>query len=214
MDMRINVRTIVTEREKRAWSQQHLATVSGLALRTIQRVESKGRGSYETAKAIASCLEIPVAELRNDEPSSRAFFAGIGTRRKVGSAITAMLLAAATVLSIQGVIAEQILLDVGVTTEGVDNDSVRHVKTQMLLEDGKASNLPMEGPFYLVVVPTVLDDGKVILAVNFSELQDDKYELLGEPRVITPNGEEVEIVIAAGEGEQRRYKIAITPQVH
>ena len=211
MDMRINARTIVSEREKRAWSQQHLATVTGLALRTIQRVESKGRGSYETAQAIASCLEIPVADLRNDEPSARGLFARIGTRKKVGSAIAATLLAGTAVFSIQGVLAEQVLLDVGITT--LDDGYVRYVETQMLLEDGEESDLPMEGPFYLVIVPTVLKDGKVILAVKFSELQDDRYELLGEPRAITPSGEEVEIVIAAGEGEQRTYKIAITPQV-
>ena len=210
--MRINARTIVSEREKRAWSQQHLATVTGLALRTVQRVESKGRGSYETAQAIASCLEIPVADLRNDEPSARGLFARIGTRKKVGSAIAATLLAGTAVFSIQGVLAENVLLDVGITTFNGD-DHVTHVMTQMLLEDGEESDLPMEGPFYLVIGPTVLEDGKVILAVKFSELQDDRYELLGEPRVITPSGEEVEIVIKAGEGEQRRYTIAITPQV-
>lgn len=211
MDMKINARLVISEREKRAWSQQHLATVTGLALRTIQRVESKGSGSYETAQAIASCLDIPVADLRNVESSKLGHVARIEIRKKVGSAFAAAFIAGIAVFSIQGVMAENVLLDVGITT--TNNDDVTHVMTQMLLEDGEESDLPMEGPFYLVVVPTVLEDGKVILAVKFSEFQNDSYELLGEPRVITPSGEEVEIVIAASEGAQREYRIAITPQI-
>ena len=35
-------------RESRAWSQEHLATLAGLSLRTIQRVETDGRASAET----------------------------------------------------------------------------------------------------------------------------------------------------------------------
>jgi ribosome-binding protein aMBF1 (putative translation factor) len=51
MDMRLDSALIRQEREKRAWSQEHLAGVTGLALRTIQRIESTGSASYESHTA-------------------------------------------------------------------------------------------------------------------------------------------------------------------
>ncbi|MCH1926518.1 helix-turn-helix domain-containing protein [Shewanella sp. C32] len=45
-------------RTDRLWSQEHLAKVSGLGLRTIQRLESRGSGSQESIRALASVFEI------------------------------------------------------------------------------------------------------------------------------------------------------------
>lgn len=54
MEMKVNSTLIKSEREKRAWSQEHLALVAGVGLRTIQRIETTGIASYESVKAIAS----------------------------------------------------------------------------------------------------------------------------------------------------------------
>lgn len=67
MDMKLKPSLIRQEREQRAWSQEHLAEVSGLALRTIQRIESAGSASYESATAIAAVFDLPVAALRGEE---------------------------------------------------------------------------------------------------------------------------------------------------
>jgi transcriptional regulator with XRE-family HTH domain len=64
MYMKLNSSAIRQEREKRAWSQEHLAGVTGLALRTIQRIESTGVASYESAGAIAAVFGLPVTALR------------------------------------------------------------------------------------------------------------------------------------------------------
>src|SRR5689334_3409612 len=64
MDMRVDPKRIRAERERRAWSQEHLATVSGLGLRTIQRIEKTGAASFESARALAAVLEVSVADLR------------------------------------------------------------------------------------------------------------------------------------------------------
>jgi transcriptional regulator with XRE-family HTH domain len=50
-------------RKERAWSQSQLSLISSLSLRTIQRVESEGKASFETLLAIASAFEIDVKEL-------------------------------------------------------------------------------------------------------------------------------------------------------
>ncbi|HEY4342542.1 MAG TPA: helix-turn-helix domain-containing protein [Steroidobacteraceae bacterium] len=74
MEMKLNSAVIRQEREKRAWSQEHLAGVTGLALRTIQRIEATSSASYESASAIAAVFDLPVALLRDDrlEPAAPA----------------------------------------------------------------------------------------------------------------------------------------------
>jgi transcriptional regulator with XRE-family HTH domain len=58
MDMKAKSSLIRKYRTERLWSQEHLATVSGLGLRTIQRLESRGSGSMETIKALAAVFEV------------------------------------------------------------------------------------------------------------------------------------------------------------
>jgi len=47
----------------RNWTQQHLAEVCDLSIRTIQRVEKDGVASNETVGAYASIFELSVGEL-------------------------------------------------------------------------------------------------------------------------------------------------------
>lgn len=42
--MKIDGDKVRVLRERKAWSQEHLATVSGLSVRTVQRVETEGSG--------------------------------------------------------------------------------------------------------------------------------------------------------------------------
>lgn len=50
-------------REKNHWSQEQLATMAGLSLRTIQRVEAGNTASNETLKSLASVFEIDISQL-------------------------------------------------------------------------------------------------------------------------------------------------------
>jgi len=45
-------------RTDRLWSQEQLASMTGLGLRTIQRLESRGSGSPESIKALAAVFEV------------------------------------------------------------------------------------------------------------------------------------------------------------
>lgn len=60
--MRINANLVKRERNKRAWSQEHLAQVAGLGMRTIQRIESSGVASNESIASIATVLEMRIAD--------------------------------------------------------------------------------------------------------------------------------------------------------
>lgn len=47
-------------REQRAWSQEQLAEVAGISVRTIQRAETSGNASAETRMALAAALDVPL----------------------------------------------------------------------------------------------------------------------------------------------------------
>ncbi len=75
--MKIDSARIRKLREERSWSQEQLATVSGLSLRTVQRVESEGAASLETRAALASVFSVtPLSLAATTGSSSRGPFPG------------------------------------------------------------------------------------------------------------------------------------------
>jgi len=56
-------------RQAHGWTQQQLAEVAGLSLRTVQRVESLGVGSHETIAALCAVLEAPRERLLAPAPT-------------------------------------------------------------------------------------------------------------------------------------------------
>lgn len=53
-------------REERHWSQEHLAQLAGVGLRTLQRIENGQKASGETLKALASAFNVDVVALAID----------------------------------------------------------------------------------------------------------------------------------------------------
>lgn len=53
-------------RIERGWSQETLAEISGLSVRTIQRLERGGNASLETLGALAAAFEVDVATLAEE----------------------------------------------------------------------------------------------------------------------------------------------------
>ena len=62
-DMKVDTHQIRMLRETRGWSQEQLATISGLSPRTIQRMETDGRASGESRMAVASALGVEPMQL-------------------------------------------------------------------------------------------------------------------------------------------------------
>lgn len=65
--MNIDTSTIKNKRNEMAWSQQQLADVTGLSLRTVQRIESTGSGSHESVKAIAAAFKLIPSDILEKE---------------------------------------------------------------------------------------------------------------------------------------------------
>ena len=57
---------IQQRRLEKGWSQEYLAQVSGLSVRTIQRIEGGQRAGLETLKSLAAAFETDVADLAQE----------------------------------------------------------------------------------------------------------------------------------------------------
>jgi DNA-binding XRE family transcriptional regulator len=84
MEMQIDANLLKQERNKRAWSQEHLAQVTGLGLRTIQRIETSGMASNESIASIATVLEMKVADFLSEGPKHAGDFEIV---RSLGTAL-------------------------------------------------------------------------------------------------------------------------------
>ncbi len=66
MQMKVNVEKIRGWREDRCWSQEHLADVAGVSLRTVQRLENGESVSRDTVMSLAAAFDVDVSALAVD----------------------------------------------------------------------------------------------------------------------------------------------------
>ena len=66
MSFKTDTAKIKRWREERHWSQEHLAELAGVGLRTIQRIETGGQASSDSLKALASAYQVDVSALYVD----------------------------------------------------------------------------------------------------------------------------------------------------
>jgi transcriptional regulator with XRE-family HTH domain len=71
MKTKVNAQKIKEMREQRGWSQNQLANMSCISLRTIQRMEKDGSSSMESVKSLASVFEVDFKELLEEEDSKK-----------------------------------------------------------------------------------------------------------------------------------------------
>lgn len=76
-DVKLNKDKIQKLRATKCWSQDELASASGLSVRTIQRVERNGTASLETTKALASVFDITPNELQTSNKIENVTFSFI-----------------------------------------------------------------------------------------------------------------------------------------
>lgn len=63
MKMKVNAEKLRRWREERCWSQEHLAEIAGISLRTMQRIETGASASHESAKALAAVFDVELSAL-------------------------------------------------------------------------------------------------------------------------------------------------------
>ncbi|MCR9269553.1 MAG: helix-turn-helix domain-containing protein [Hyphomonadaceae bacterium] len=67
MSFKADAAKIKRWREERHWSQEHLADLAGIGLRTIQRIENGEAASPESLKALAAAYNVDVMALSVDQ---------------------------------------------------------------------------------------------------------------------------------------------------
>lgn len=66
MAFKVDAAKIKRWREERHWSQEHLAELAGIGLRTIQRIENGEKASQESAMALAAAFGVDATTLSVD----------------------------------------------------------------------------------------------------------------------------------------------------
>ena len=206
MDLQIDVERIKSERKARAWSQEHLAHVACLGRRTIQRVEKTGAGSYETAQAIASALELNVTELTHTETvqidSIRKQNALLRKISVTLSSLVVLMLFALT----RSVTADQIKLDIEAI---VDDDN--QTEASITNEAGLGNKIQLADNFQITVTPSITDQGDIQLELQLLRLDGEDFKQVGTPVIRTPDGETALIKSSSDNGQS--LTLEITPSI-
>jgi len=198
--MQIDSNRVRTERERRAWSQEHLAEVAGLSLRTVQRVESSGSASFETARAIAAVLEVEVGSLQVQE----AMRPRLGQPLRYAG-IAASLVAALGVFFMRDANAGEVMLDVGLT---LNKEKIS--QSQVVATEGKSAEIRLDGQVRVFVNPIVTQDGSILLSMRVEEPSGGGWKEVGEPRVMVANGIEGLVKITSPKGNV--FEITVRPK--
>jgi transcriptional regulator with XRE-family HTH domain len=212
MEMKIDSAYIRGQRERRAWSQEHLAKATALGLRTIQRIEKTGAASYESARSLAAVFGVDVADLRVAEtPSAPPRRVSVAVRTLLGAA--AALATGGALFVATSSSADQVLMDVSLALESTQKS--RAAATQFLVEDGTlvpgVNDLEF-GDLRFSIVPRVRDGGRILLEIAVYEQRGAEEVVLSEPRLVALNGEEAGVVIETADSGTLR--LSITAQVN
>jgi transcriptional regulator with XRE-family HTH domain len=207
MEMQINATLIKQYREQRAWSQNQLADVAGLSMRTIQRIEASGTASYDSVQALASALDCTVEQLRFDPTLGSVEIKQspkLGRWRTLGSFTMGAVITLAGFLLLTQVHAEQILMDVSYS---IDGQTPRDFTLANQLRQEAEFNI--EERFRVIVIPELLENGNIRLTMNVFERRDGKDNLISEPKIITANQQRATIIV--NHQQDNELAVDITP---
>ncbi|HWN39268.1 MAG TPA: helix-turn-helix transcriptional regulator [Gammaproteobacteria bacterium] len=213
MDMKVDSSYIKAQRARRAWSQEHLAEVTGLGLRTIQRIEKTGAASYESARALAAVFEMDVAELRVAPPVVVEPRRVNLSLRQVLGVVGALVTGGALLVTTSTFAADKVLMDLSVAVDS-KADEDQSLATKVVVDDGalvpEVNDLKL-GDLRFSIVPRVQTPDRILLEVSIYERRGDQEFVVSEPRLIALSGEAASIVL---DDDARTVRLGITAEVN
>lgn len=213
MDMKIDSSYIKAQRTRRAWSQEHLAEVTGLGLRTIQRIEKTGAASYESARALAAVFEMDVAELRVAPPVVVEPRRVNLSLRQVLGVVGALVTGGALLVTTSTFAADKVVMDLSVAVDS-KTDEDQALATKVVVDDGtlvpEVNDLKL-GDLRFSIVPRVQTGDRILLEVSIYERRGDEEFVVSEPRLIALSGEAASIVL---DDDARTVRLGITAEVN
>ena len=202
--MQINKTKLITLRQRNAWSQQQVADISGLSLRTIQRIEKNGSGSNETLMALASAFDCTTQDLISEAPSRP------NTSRKRyplgwASAATALIVFIGTLVLPAS--AEPVMMDVAIRA---NNNELTRV--HLLTESDDEAEIMIAGQLKLILTPKRIPDNRVRLLFELSRHQQDQgFVRIATPSIIT--GHQVPALVRVETDDKEMIEIEVTPDL-
>lgn len=221
MDMQVDAQLIRNERLKRAWSQEQLAQVSGLGIRTVQRIESGGNASLETVKALAAVLELPTKTLIAAAPSLPAslpapiipppsirFSLFRPWRTFVAGGLTA-LITMGGVIGMQGASAEQVAMEFAVFL-----DAEQLSQGRLTGSAGKEAIVRIDDVLRMHLTPSITADGHILIATKFYRFEDGEYRQIAAPSIMTMDGQPAKIAIGKPDAPgEFLFEFDVTPRI-
>jgi hypothetical protein len=98
---------------------------------------------------------------------------------------------------------EQVTIDVGIALD--DHERLR-VK-RLLAEEGMAAEIRLTDVLKIIIVPTLGDDGRVLLWTAVYEFDGVDYALLGQPQLMTPGAGVVALEMASSSGSRFGFSL-------
>lgn len=169
MDMQLNRKFVRNLRLQKAWSQSQLAEMSGLSLRTIQRIEKLGQASMESAKSLAAVFEIPVGEL---EKRPITWFKLWPLPLVIALVFSSFYMLPAA--------ADNIMLNVLLSEQGKQLADV-----QLLNNQKQESEINLGNDLKLTFLSQLTKDGYILISVKVFERQGEFMNLVAEPAIMT-----------------------------
>ena len=99
---------------------------------------------------------------------------------------------------------ELVTLDVGIALD--DHERLR--VERLLAQEGMAAEIRFTDVLKVVIVPTVGDDGRVLLWTAVYEFDGDDYVLLGAPQLTTPGAGTATLEMASTAGSRFGFSLA------
>lgn len=207
MDMQLNKDQLRRERELRAWSQSHLAEVAGLSMRTVQRIETSGSASLESAKAIAAAFDTHVETLLAQEAS---VVESTGDRKKsISKRLSAF--AAAFAVAAAGLWWSQAYADQIMVALAVSEGEKPIASVQLLNEAGESSETKVDDRIKVKVTSTKQSDGNVFVDAQVYFYDGKDYQLKASPKLLVANKQSAAATMTAPDGTT--FHFIFTPQL-
>jgi transcriptional regulator with XRE-family HTH domain len=208
MDMQVDAQLIRNERLKRAWSQEQLAQVSGLGIRTVQRVEGGGNASLETIKSLSAVLELPVETLLADTPLSPSRPSLFKPWRAFATGCVTTLITMGGFVTMQGAFAEAIALDFAFS---MNEEAV--TKSRVSGEAGEEAIVQIGDGMSLHFTPSITAEGHVLIKARI--YTDGGSTMIAAPSITTLDGQPA--VLKVGKEDENGHftgiNLEITPTI-
>ncbi len=165
MEMKVNSQLIIRERSDRAWSQQQLANIASVSLRTIQRVEKSGTASMETLQAISSAFDkIPsdlTAEPKFERKSRNSLF-------KTAAALIALISSSLFVFSYTTASTETVGLSIGYEISRISTQDESSGSLTYIVSLDEVHTIKIATDISLVVSPIQNQNGDVEVGLKLT----------------------------------------------